>query len=53
MTKRLFVAIDLPESTRQLLASVDPQIRGVRWIEPTQMHLTLTFFGDVEDDIEL
>ena len=53
MTKRLFVAIDLPESTRQLLASVDPQIRGVRWIEPTQMHLTLAFFGDVEDDIEL
>jgi len=51
--QRLFVAIDLPESTRQLLASVDPQIRGVRWIEPTQMHLTLAFFGDVEDDIEL
>ena len=53
MTKRLFVAIDLPESTRQLLASLDPQIRGVRWIEPTQMHLTLAFFGDVADDIEL
>src|SRR6266436_6547514 len=53
MTKRLFVAIDLPESTRQLLASIDPQNRGVRWIEPTQMHLTLAFFGDVEDDIEL
>src|SRR5258708_23490181 len=51
MTKRLFVAIDLPESTRQLLASVDPQIRGVRWIETTQMHLTRAFFGDVEDDI--
>ena len=53
MTKRLFVAIDLPESTRQLLASLDPQIRGVRWVEPTQMHLTLAFFGDVADDIEL
>jgi 2'-5' RNA ligase len=53
MTKRLFVAIDLPESTRQLLASLDPQIRGVRWVEPTQMHLTLAFFGDVADYIEL
>jgi 2'-5' RNA ligase len=52
MTKRLFVAIDLPESTRQLLASVDPQIRGVRWIEPAQIHLTLAFFGDVADDID-
>jgi 2'-5' RNA ligase len=53
MTKRLFVAIDLPESTRQLLASLDPHIRGVRWIDPVQMHLTLAFFGDVADDIEL
>ena len=53
MTKRLFVAIDLPESTRQLLASLDPQIRGVRWVKPTQMHLTLAFFGDVADYIEL
>ena len=53
MTKRLFVAIDLPESTRQLLANLDPHIRGVRWIDPAQMHLTLAFFGDVADDIEL
>ena len=53
MTKRLFVAIDLPESTRQLLASLDPQIRGARWIDPAQMHLTLAFFGDVADDIDL
>src|SRR5882762_9178023 len=53
MTKRLFVAIDLPDSTRQLLAGLDPHIRGVRWTEPAQMHLTLAFFGDVSDDIEL
>jgi len=52
MTKRLFVAIDLPESTRQLLASLDPQIRGVRWIDPTQMHLTLGFFDDVPEDVD-
>jgi len=53
MTKRLFVAIDLPESTRQLLASLDPHVRGVRWIDPAQMHLTLAFFDDVADDTEL
>jgi 2'-5' RNA ligase len=53
VTKRLFVAIDLPESTRQLLAALDPHIRGVRWIDPAQMHLTLGFFGDVPDDIDL
>jgi RNA 2',3'-cyclic 3'-phosphodiesterase len=53
VTKRLFVAIDLPELTRQLVAGIDPQIRGVRWIDPVQMHLTLGFFGDVPDDIDL
>jgi RNA 2',3'-cyclic 3'-phosphodiesterase len=53
VTKRLFVAIDLPEPTRQLLAGIDPHIRGVRWVDPAQMHLTLSFFGDVPDDIVL
>jgi RNA 2',3'-cyclic 3'-phosphodiesterase len=53
MAKRLFVAIDLPEPTRQLLADIDPHIRGVRWIDPAQIHLTLSFFGDVPDDINL
>jgi RNA 2',3'-cyclic 3'-phosphodiesterase len=52
MPKRLFVAIDPPESTRQLLANIDPHIRGVRWIDPAQMHLTLAFFGDVAEIID-
>jgi 2'-5' RNA ligase len=53
MSKRLFVAIDLPESMRQLLASLDPHIRGVRWTDPAQMHLTLAFFDDVLEDVDL
>ena len=53
MIKRLFVAIDLPDSTRQLLADLDPDIRGVRWTELGQMHLTLGFYGDVPEVIEL
>jgi 2'-5' RNA ligase len=53
MPKRLFVAIDLPEATRRLLADLDPHIRGVRWIDPVQMHLTLAFFGDVADEIDV
>lgn len=52
MPKRLFVAIDLPESTRQLLVNIDPHIRGVRWIDAAQMHLTLAFFGDVAEIID-
>jgi 2'-5' RNA ligase len=53
MPKRLFVAIDLPNSTRQLLAGLDPHIRGVRWTQSDQMHLTLGFFGHVMEDVEL
>src|SRR5438034_10208183 len=53
MTKRLFVAIDLPEATKQILVDLDPKIRGVRWTEAAQMHLTLAFFGDVPEDVDL
>jgi 2'-5' RNA ligase len=53
MSKRLFVAIDLPDSTRQLFADLDPHIRGVRWTAPDQMHLTLGFFVDVSEDVEI
>ena len=45
--KRLFVSIELPESVTNSLAQLDPHIRGVRWLEPRQMHLTLAFLGTV------
>ena len=50
--KRLFVAIDLPDSVKQLLVSLNPQLRGVRWIGPEQMHLTLSFLGTVPASLE-
>src|SRR4030095_1615633 len=53
MSKRLFVAIDLPDSTRPMLAGLDLHIRGVRWIQPDQMHLTFGCFGEVPEDVEL
>jgi len=53
MGKRLFIAIDLSDTTRQLLAGLDPHIRGVRWTESDQMHLTLGFFDEVREDVEL
>ena len=52
-TKRLFVAIDLPESTKRVLVDLDPKIRGARWVDAEQMHLTLGFFGDVPEDVDL
>jgi RNA 2',3'-cyclic 3'-phosphodiesterase len=50
---RLFVAIGLPESWKQILAEPAEKIgwlgRGVKWVEPRGMHLTLRFLGEVED----
>ena len=51
--KRLFVAIELPESTKRLLVDLDPQIHGARWLDAEQMHLTLAFFGVVPEDVDL
>jgi len=51
--KRLFVAIELPESSKRLLIDLDPHIHGVRWLDAEQMHLTLGFFADVPEDVDL
>jgi len=50
--KRLFVSVELPESLRQRLAETDPHLRGVRWLEPRQMHLTLSFLSSVAGETQ-
>ena len=50
--KRLFVSIELPETIRERLTELDPHMRGVRWLEPRQMHLTLAFLGNVSTEIQ-
>src|SRR5881394_1662746 len=50
--KRLFVSLELPESVRQHLAEMNPHLRGVRWLEPRQMHLTLSFLGNASSEIQ-
>lgn len=51
---RLFIAINLPAEWKELLTQPQESIawlgKGVRWAEPTGMHLTLKFLGDVERD---
>jgi 2'-5' RNA ligase len=48
---RSFIAIDLPESTRQGLAAVQEQLKQsrtrVRWVKPSSIHLTLKFLGNI------
>ena len=47
MAKRLFAAIDPPDSITDALRELDPKLRGVKWVSAKQMHLTLGFFGNV------
>ena len=49
---RSFVAIELPESIRADIRELQRALRSyrfdIRWVEPVNMHLTLTFLGDVD-----
>lgn len=51
--KRLFVSIDPPPSIRKTIVEIDPGIPGVRWTVGHQMHLTLGFFAEVPEDVDL
>ena len=53
-TARVFVAIQLPESIRTALRSVQAELksllphRSTAWARPENMHLTLRFLGNVD-----
>ena len=50
MAKRLFFALELPSSIREVLTQLDPQLPGVAWTREEKMHLTLSFLGKVESE---
>jgi len=45
---RLFVAIDLPPSVRGELGLLCAGVRGAKWLDFEQFHLTLRFIGEVD-----
>lgn len=45
---RLFVALPLPEQTKNHLAILCNGLPGVLWRDPEQMHLTLRFIGQAD-----
>lgn len=51
---RLFAAVELDLGITQRLVRLQQQFRiadrGVSWLSPAQMHLTLKFLGEVPDD---
>jgi len=50
---RSFLAIELPEELRKRIyesfARLHRQAPAVKWLEPSQMHVTLRFLGEVEE----
>jgi RNA 2',3'-cyclic 3'-phosphodiesterase len=51
-SKRLFVGLAIPENCKEALLSLDPHLRGLRWLPAEQLHLTLSFLGNVEVQAE-
>lgn len=45
---RLFTAIEIPADIRDRLAMLRAGLRGARWVDPDNYHLTLRFAGDVD-----
>jgi RNA 2',3'-cyclic 3'-phosphodiesterase len=48
---RLFIAIELPETCKKELGRLRaPEIPGARWVPAEQIHLTLAFLGEVDEE---
>ncbi|HTZ11987.1 MAG TPA: RNA 2',3'-cyclic phosphodiesterase [Candidatus Margulisiibacteriota bacterium] len=51
---RAFLAIDLPENIRDTLAGIQGELKkgaaDVKWVSPGNIHLTLKFLGEINDN---
>lgn len=48
---RLFTAVDIPDPLREALTSVqDRHDLSVRWTDANQLHITLRFIGEVDEE---
>ena len=52
---RTFIAIELPEDIRNILSDIQNELKqtraDVKWINPKNVHLTLKFLGEIEQDL--
>jgi len=49
MTLRLFAAIPIPEDIADRLIPLQRGVDGAKWRPPENFHITLQFFGDLEE----
>lgn len=49
MSQRLFAAIGLPDSVREPLLALQTGLPGANWRPRENLHLTLRFFGDIDE----
>ena len=52
---RTFIAIELPEEIRAILSNIQDELKqtqaDVKWVKPENIHLTLRFLGEIEQDL--
>lgn len=47
---RLFIAVELPDQHKTALGRLRVDLPGTRWVPVEQLHLTLSFLGEVEEN---
>lgn len=48
---RVFVGLALPHDVREHLAALQSGLKDARWVAAENLHLTLRFIGDVDEDV--
>jgi 2'-5' RNA ligase len=48
---RLFVGLEIPQSVRERLIGMQGGVPGARWHMADQLHMTLRFIGEVDEDV--
>lgn len=47
---RLFIAIEIPDEQKWRMGKLRSEIPGARWVPAGQIHLTLAFLGEVDEE---
>ncbi len=51
---RTFIAIELPQGIKDSLSRLQEELKAsgadVKWVEPNNIHLTLKFLGEIDDN---